>query len=95
MATIDTISHAGTALGNRAGVIVTGMIASVTPWRGRHAHKRRPAQSGQPGFWVQFFEVWRSRRALAALDERLLRDIGITRNQALQEADRWRWDRQW
>ncbi|KPQ08201.1 MAG: putative conserved small protein [Rhodobacteraceae bacterium HLUCCA12] len=34
----------------------------------------------------------RQRRALAALDDTLLRDIGLTRGQALFEAERPIWD---
>ena len=41
--------------------------------------------------WLEF-EKARQRRALLELDERLLRDIGITREQAVQEArKRFRW----
>jgi uncharacterized protein YjiS (DUF1127 family) len=38
-------------------------------------------------------EVARQRRALLALDERLLKDIGITRADAEREAGRPFWDR--
>jgi uncharacterized protein YjiS (DUF1127 family) len=37
-------------------------------------------------------EVARQRRALLALDERLLKDIGITRADAVREASRPFWD---
>ena len=37
-------------------------------------------------------EVWRTRRILAELDPRLLRDIGISRGQALDEVGRAPWD---
>jgi uncharacterized protein YjiS (DUF1127 family) len=36
---------------------------------------------------------WRQRRLLAQLDERMLRDIGISRSQALAEADKPFWRR--
>ena len=36
--------------------------------------------------------VRRSRQTLAALDDHMLRDIGITREQAQSEADRAAWD---
>ena len=39
--------------------------------------------------------MWRSiqtRRQLAEMDDRMLRDIGISRADALQEADRLPWD---
>lgn len=37
-------------------------------------------------------EVWRTRRILAELDPRLLRDIGVSRGQALTEIARAPWD---
>lgn len=37
-------------------------------------------------------ELSRERQALAALDDRLLRDIGLRRSDALREAARWFWD---
>jgi len=33
------------------------------------------------------------RRALGGLDDRLLRDIGVSRQQALREAAKWFWQR--
>ena len=36
--------------------------------------------------------AWQSRRMLAAMSERELRDIGISRSDALREAARWPWD---
>ena len=38
------------------------------------------------------YSVWRSRRALAALDAAALRDIGITHKEAQSEANRALWD---
>jgi uncharacterized protein YjiS (DUF1127 family) len=40
------------------------------------------------GHW---FECERQRRALARLDERLLADIGITRERQIWECARWTW----
>lgn len=37
------------------------------------------------------FDAWRSRRALARLDDRALADIGLTRRAALIEANRPVW----
>jgi uncharacterized protein YjiS (DUF1127 family) len=38
------------------------------------------------------FSLIRSRRDLASLDDQLLRDIGISREQAMTEAKRTPWD---
>lgn len=40
------------------------------------------------GFW---FERWKQRRALARLDDRLLADIGVTREEAYVETQKWFW----
>jgi uncharacterized protein YjiS (DUF1127 family) len=40
----------------------------------------------------QFCNVWRSRRALAALDDAALNDIGLSRRDAICEASRPFWD---
>jgi uncharacterized protein YjiS (DUF1127 family) len=37
-------------------------------------------------------EVWRTRRMLATLDARMLKDIGVSRAQARAEAERPLWD---
>ena len=36
--------------------------------------------------------VWRQRQALKTLDDAVLRDIGVTRGQAREEANRAIWD---
>jgi uncharacterized protein YjiS (DUF1127 family) len=41
---------------------------------------------------VQGQALWRSRRRLATLDEAALRDLGLTREQAMDEAARAVWD---
>ena len=45
----------------------------------------------------RWYDLFRQRRALARLDERMLRDIGITRLDARREALRPFWDepREW
>lgn len=40
----------------------------------------------------QMVALWRQRRALAAMDDTQLADIGVTRTQALAEAERPVWD---
>ncbi len=38
------------------------------------------------------YNVWRSRRALTALDDAALKDVGLTRHDATREAARPFWD---
>jgi uncharacterized protein YjiS (DUF1127 family) len=40
----------------------------------------------------QMVALWQQRRRLACLDEAALRDIGLTRTEALTEAERPIWD---
>jgi uncharacterized protein YjiS (DUF1127 family) len=41
---------------------------------------------------LRALDMQRSRRSLGALDDRMLRDIGLTRDEARAEADRAAWD---
>ena len=41
---------------------------------------------------IDVLALRRSRQSLAALDDHMLRDIGLTREQAQAEADRAAWD---
>lgn len=41
---------------------------------------------------MSYFDLYRQRRALAALDDHQLRDLGLTRAQAEAEAARPLWD---
>lgn len=54
----------------------------------------RPAALRLPswGRLLRRLDCGRSRRRLADLDDHILRDIGLTRDQALQEAERPIWD---
>jgi uncharacterized protein YjiS (DUF1127 family) len=53
-----------------------------------------PARAS-PVAWLsalkRMHERWRQRQALLALDDRLLRDIGITRAEAMREAEKGFW----
>lgn len=50
----------------------------------------------QVGLWVKqlaaFWRAWETRRQLAELDPRMLRDIGVTEGEALREVSRAPWD---
>ncbi len=56
----------------------------------------RAARPAQRGGWLSRLlamrRAVRTRRELAALDERQLRDIGLTREAAMEEAMRAPWD---
>ena len=45
-----------------------------------------------PARLIYISALARSRRSLSRLDDHLLRDIGLTRSQALAEAERGIWD---
>jgi uncharacterized protein YjiS (DUF1127 family) len=76
--------------------VVAGMAPSV-------AEKTRAAgpypRRGMTPSWMagvsaviqDWAERSRQRRALGALDDHLLRDIGVSRQQALREAAQWFW----
>ena len=62
-----------------------------------HSHARAittqvPAFSGIFRRLALAHAAWRQRRALAELDDAALRDLGLTRGQALAEAQRPVWD---
>jgi uncharacterized protein YjiS (DUF1127 family) len=56
----------------------------------------RQAKAGVRGGWLGWLAAMlhaiETRRRLAEMDERMLRDIGITQSQALEEAARAPWD---
>jgi uncharacterized protein YjiS (DUF1127 family) len=64
------------------------MEANVTRGVGVAAG-RRPALLARV---VQAQALWRSRRRLAALDDAALRDLGLSREEALEEASRPVWN---
>ena len=57
----------------------------------RLAHLRRPSSLTLAGL-LDVLALRRSRQSLATLDDHMLRDIGLTREQAQSEADRAAWD---
>ena len=62
--------------------------------------KAQPAPMSRPaGFWARlrnrlfrFWDIARQRRELAALSDHLLADVGISRDEAVREAERPFWD---
>lgn len=59
------------------------------------ALSRHHSQAPRPGFWAGLFDrilLARQRRRLASLDDHILRDIGLTREQAQAEAAEPVWD---
>lgn len=55
------------------------------------ARQAPAAKAPRLGFWAMF-RAFQTRRQLAHMDDRMLRDIGISRVDALREADRLPWD---
>ncbi len=51
-----------------------------------HLCARANASFAEDGRWHRFWRRLHTRKALLDLDERALRDIGLTREQALEEA---------
>ena len=54
----------------------------------------RPTRSGVLSLIVRAVGLHRSRRQLSALDDHMLADIGVTRQDAMAEAERPVWDAQ-
>ena len=56
----------------------------------------RPRRTTSPHRWAYrltlMWEAWRTRRILAELDARQLKDIGVSRSEAEAEAARAPWD---
>ncbi len=63
---------------------------AMTDITARHFHANRPARRGFA--LMRMIDVWRSRRALRALDDAALRDIGLSPRDAATEAARPIWD---
>lgn len=56
------------------------------------SHSTSPSSRGVWSRVMAALMLYRSRRALAQLDSHILNDIGISREQALSEANRAVWD---
>ena len=55
------------------------------------AHISHPMRRTKTGL-MGYLDLYRQRRALAAMDESQLLDLGLTRAEALKEANRAIWD---
>ncbi|WP_299640190.1 DUF1127 domain-containing protein [uncultured Ruegeria sp.] len=55
-------------------------------------HPCKPANRSLVSLISQAFELTRQRRKLAQLDDAVLEDIGVTREEASAEANRFFWD---
>ncbi|MBY0338965.1 MAG: DUF1127 domain-containing protein [Acetobacteraceae bacterium] len=49
------------------------------------------AVTGWTGWLVRCWRNWETRRGLAELDDHLLKDLGLTREQAMLESDKLPW----
>jgi len=58
----------------------------------RGAAARQPAADGWAPWLARMLRAVRTRRDLAAMDDRMLADIGLSRADALREAGRRPWD---
>ena len=67
-------------------ILVLGFLASAGVGPGQRVLARARARLRL------MLNAMRTRRLLAEMDERMLRDIGISRAQARAEAARWPWD---
>ncbi len=54
-------------------------------------HISQPSRRTKPGL-MAYLDLYRQRRALAAMDETQLLDLGLTRDDAIREANRAIWD---
>ena len=53
---------------------------------------RSTRKQGLLGVLLRAYSIWRERQHLAELDDHLLKDIGVTKDQAEAEAERPVWD---
>ncbi|WP_462380146.1 DUF1127 domain-containing protein [Pseudomonas sp. Marseille-QA0892] len=64
----------------------------TAPARLQPITQRAPsATRSSVSIWQRFWLRWTTRRALRTLDEAVLKDVGLTRQQALEEAYRPFW----
>jgi uncharacterized protein YjiS (DUF1127 family) len=66
-------------------------LAALAGTRRHPAHRGARAETPL-GWMARCHATWRHRRVLAEMDDRMLSDIGLTREEALAEARRPFWD---
>lgn len=74
---------------------MTARALPAAPLRATRIGFAAPPRGAAAGWWTWLRRAWRARatrRDLRDLDARALRDIGLTRAQALREAGRAPWD---
>ena len=70
------------------------IVQIAQSWHGLHWHSLHRQQRGDRG-WIALFKMWwrrmEDRRTLATMSDQSLRDIGITRCDAMNEASKPFW----
>lgn len=64
----------------------------ASPWQAARVTKSGHAKRTLLGTLRRWIELHRQRRELARLDDHLLEDIGLRKEEALSESQRWFWD---
>lgn len=76
-----------------SGTVPFRPLAAPGPRRNHEARRSRRVQAaGWLGWLADMMRAIETRRRLAQMDDRMLKDIGVTRAEALQEAGRAPWD---
>ena len=70
----------------------TGDMMTQISHTAQLTHRTVRAKVGTLARLVQGYAAWQQRKRLATLDDAILRDIGLTREQARAEASRPVWD---
>jgi uncharacterized protein YjiS (DUF1127 family) len=68
------------------------MSAATTKLSLAHARPALPAKAGWTVRVGQMLRAMRTRTYLCEMDDRMLKDIGVSRMDASREANRWPWD---
>jgi len=73
----------------------TGILSVFRRFKGSHVNEIK-TNRGAIGFWATL-KLWaqraHQRRALMEMDDRMLKDIGVNRAEALNEGEKWFWEK--